>query len=148
MDKDQYDGQAERLLPCLCEDHHRDGSRICPASYRPAVAAALREAGKREAELREEVKRLQDLDAVSAKAHNANLLEMGDLRREVETLMTERDEARQYAETVYVEYENHLQTLSAEIFDLKAKLAEAEKGQLYDCDRCGSRMRLALEKKP
>jgi hypothetical protein len=59
---DKFDELAERLLPCAfhCAYDWKDGSlsdgehhKNCSAYKRPAVAAALREAGKREADLLE-----------------------------------------------------------------------------------------------
>jgi hypothetical protein len=88
---DKYKLQAEKLLPCNCKDnmYYTRGKHLdsCFASRRPAVAAALRAQGA-------EIERLQALDKVSAKAHNSNLLEMGDMRRVIAQLKAQLGEAK------------------------------------------------------
>lgn len=57
-ERDQYDEQAERLLPCLCQSvrgpKHNVDNTYCPAYRRPAVAAALRALGQENERLRAE----------------------------------------------------------------------------------------------
>lgn len=89
MDKDQYDEQAERLLPCKCEDHHREGSVICPASYRPAVAAALR-------------KQAWINDAV----YQGMERQIADLRAKIEQLKEQLPETMQDCTIKFIECEN------------------------------------------
>ena len=104
MDKDIYDEQAERLLPCDC--NNRDGREghfsSCGGYWREEVAQALREAGKREAELRRALHKAagykidrcacifagdDDSDPVTqCNYHRDIAAERDDLRREVERL--------------------------------------------------------------
>lgn len=61
-ERDEFDEAAKRLLPCsyvtrFCQEEYEDLCYGC--RHRPAVAAALREAAMREAELRREVDRLK-----------------------------------------------------------------------------------------
>lgn len=86
---DQYDEQVERLLPCCCQTvrdtKHYVGNRYCPADYRPAVAAKLREAEKRGMEkvignpMSERERRLLELLRFDLPAPEIHLEADGDL---------------------------------------------------------------------
>lgn len=84
MDKDQFDEQAERLLPCYanedgdwCNGDNHD--EMCPNKYRPAVAAALREQGQEISRLREKCN-LKDDEYAQQVAFSEKMI--ADLRAE------------------------------------------------------------------
>ena len=80
--------KAKRLLPCDCDAGNAPipcpHQEHCISQYQYAVAAALREADA-------EIERLKKLDEIGSNAHNANLLEMGDMRAVIHRLKAERD---------------------------------------------------------
>lgn len=105
---DEFDERAARLLPC--DRSIQTGGRMCPCNYRRAIAAALREAGKREFDL---LLRLHGwLTANSPGGW------IDDLRREVERLKKVIKE--KYDESAFLEGE--LVEKDREIAALKAKL--------------------------
>jgi len=87
-DRDEFEEQVERLLPCPTDSdgiewcrvddggfkHHDEG---CPAVFRSAVAAALREARKREADL---IKMIVDMTNTYAKLSDSLRAELDRLR--------------------------------------------------------------------
>ena len=104
-EKDQFDEQAERLLPCptykeviVCHDPESGITRhaqTCPAWHRPAVAAALREKGKRLADLRAENEKLRselrDERALTDEDYSKIEIERNDLRADKEQLQRSLD---------------------------------------------------------
>jgi len=62
--QDKFDEQVERLLPCQWYDNDcyyaKDHAKGCPAYYRPAVSAALRELGEKNEKLKHEFQQAKD----------------------------------------------------------------------------------------
>lgn len=82
-ERDEYDELTERLLPCVHEDFAKWEVHSCPHGKRPAIAAEFREAGKREAELREIIEDAGIYDGRKFEVEKAELRdEVADLRRE------------------------------------------------------------------
>lgn len=107
---DEYDEQTERLLTKFPDSWSPSCQEVCDA-----VAAVLREAGKREADL---LLRLHGWLTANAPGGWID-----DLRQEVERLKKVIKE--KYDESAFLESE--LVEKDAEIAALKAKLAEIEK---------------------
>ena len=94
---DKYDEQAEVLLDCFCYRHiepFREHHGTCPAYYRPAVAAALRELEERHDKLWDMDRRIiaELKDKLAAK--DAELAECVQSGLAVARDFTQRMEAR------------------------------------------------------
>lgn len=119
-ERDEFDEQAEQLLPCLFDP---SGTTCCveenlcyACAHVGIVASALRESAKREAELHEERDEARLMLSLCNSTDYARAAEVVDLRREVEGWQRE---CRLAEATVYEKDD--------EIAALKAKLEHIER---------------------
>lgn len=149
-DKDEFDKQVERLLPCMnaywltgCQGNAHAAQ--CPGYRRPIVAAALRAAGKREAMLQARLDDFQSAlgddfqDIAYPVTEGAQVHRMRDciaeLRREVADL-------RQYVSDVNVGAEN-LRADLHEALDQRDDLRR-EVERLQDVNQAGVELRIGM----
>ena len=143
---DQYDFQAEQFVPChkLCQDAGgvRFHSALCLYGLRPRIAGALREAGKREADLRREVELILAESKHGRCVHASSygpldcvfcapwVKRNADLRREVERLKEKQVRLEQ-------SYAKALDAAAGDVIDLRREVARLEldsivRGEMYE----------------
>lgn len=130
-ERNEYDLHVERLLPCTCNNRYGIGGHFssCGGYWREEVAAALRESGKREAELQRELNRISAELGLPPGIGPAP----GWLKEQLanyKMAAAERDDLRREAERltqIIFRMNTAADQAQTEIAALKAKMSEAEK---------------------